>query len=330
MQINLSRYSTKRYLYPCESHVFCHSKSVLLHPGTYLIQCFGASGGDSGEGIGGYGAYVAGLINIKKAITVYLYIGAEGHLELGNTSYNGGGRAHLNPSTESQGASGGGSTDIRLLDQTDIEGLLSRIIVAGGGAGAESYNSKGGKGGDAGGLEGEKGVKISKGTTNQITVGEGGSQTQGGAGGLCIKTTDSNTCPNGHNGHDGTFGYGGNASDYSYGSGGGGGYFGGGGGSVAGSIVSTGGGGSSYMSGYENCHSFILDDELNLLDINSSFHHSGFEFIPILFKNGTEAKHKGNGKVLITLIENYQTFYCKSILNMKLLTLTCFLFNLLK
>ena len=309
MQINLKHYKTKIYNYPCESPTICHPEHVILYPGTYIIQCFGASGGDSGKGKGGYGAHVAGIIHFDKVIDLYLFIGAKGHLNLGNDTYNGGGRGHLYISDESQGASGGGATDVRLYNKTDTEGLLSRIIVAGGGAGAESYNTVGGKGGDAGGLVAQDGVKISKGTQNLITVGKGGSQTAGGEGGKCLRDTNSDTCESNKHGHDGSFGIGGSGSDFKYGSGGGGGYFGGGGGSIAGSIVSTGGGGSSYMSGFEDCHSFKLDSSNELFDINSSYHPLGYVFTPLIFQNGTEAKYVGNGKIIITLIG--QIITCK-------------------
>ena len=277
----------------------CYPISIKLLPGTYKFQCYGASGGDSGNGVGGYGAYVAGKITLKKETDFFLYIGAEGHTNLGKRSYNGGGRGHLLESKESRGASGGGGTDIRLLNSTDIKGLLSRIIVAGGGGGSESY-CDGAKGGDAGSFKGESGSKVYKiqTTNNKISVPQGGDQTQGGSKGECIENQDG--CQDKFFGHDGIFGIGGDASDSNYGGGGGGGYFGGGGGSIAYNVVSSGAGGSSYISGKENCHSFDLSGTDAYEDISSQYHKSGLYFTSIIFKSGSQIKHKGNGKIIIT------------------------------
>ena len=102
--------------YPCESHIECYPLSIELNPGVYSIQCFGASGGDTSEGKGGHGAYVGGVLNLLRKKTLYLYIGAEGHLDLGKPSYNGGGHGHLEIFEKSKyrGASGGGATLISL------------------------------------------------------------------------------------------------------------------------------------------------------------------------------------------------------------------------
>ena len=303
---------TFNFDYPCESHVDCYPISLALNPGTYKFQCYGASGGDSGNGKGGFGAYVAGKITLIKNTQLFLYIGAEGHTELGKTSFNGGGRAHIIDSTESRGASGGGGTDIRLENSSDIKGLLSRIMVAGGGGGGESY-AKGAKGGDAGSYIGQNGSMVYKQFTNNIiTVPKGGGQTSGGSKGECI--TNEVGCDD-RSGHDGEFGVGGNASDQKYGGGGDGGYFGGGGGSIANYVVSSGAGGSSYVSGKDKCHSFKSNGANSIQDIYSSFHPSTLYFTSIIFQSGSEIQYKGNGKIIITYLNNKVS--CNSLLEIK-------------
>ena len=303
---------TKYFEYPCSSHINCYPLSITLQKGKYLIQCYGASGGDSARGRGGYGAFVSGVIQLYEDKTLYLYIGAEGHLELGKTSYNRGGRGNLYKSEEnSQGASGGGGTDVRLLNNSDIDGLLSRIIVAGGGGGAESYYNNV-DGGNAGSFVGEDGKYSAKPDFNyQLSLPTGGTETSGGNAGKCI--TGQNTCTPQTESSSGGFGYGGNATKGYYGGGGGGGYFGGGGASVTTGKTTSGAGGSSYVSGQNGCHSFKLDDlsDDHLIDINSSIHYSNLFFTSIIFQDGNKAKHKGNGKIIITLIDREISINCK-------------------
>ena len=302
--MNISKYNpTKIFEYPCESHVNCYPHYIELSPGAYFIQCYGASGGDSGNAKGGYGAYVSGLLHLKEKKAFHIYIGAEGHLDLGKTSYNGGGRGHSNKNiANSKGASGGGGTDIRLLNTTDIDGLLSRIIVAGGGGGADSY-SNGAKGGDAGSFEGEDGY-LAKNTDSQskINVATGATQISGGIGSKCIKNHNGNTCSPESDGKNGTFGLGGDGPDFAYGAGGGGGFFGGGGGGVTNERVTSGAGGSSYISGKRGCHSYEKGSDNSIQDLHSSIHSSNLYFTSIIFLNGTESKYKGNGKVIITFM----------------------------
>ena len=303
--------------YPCESKINCYPLSVELSPGNYFIQCYGASGGDSGRGKGGYGAYASGMLQLSNPKTLYIFIGAEGHLELGQRSYNGGGRGTLQISEAgSQGASGGGGTDIRLSNRTDTEGLLSRIIVAGGGGGAESYYG-GANGGDAGSFEGGDGeIVIQDDYYSELTVPKGGTQTEGGIGGDCIIKNNNNACLPTYNGENGTFASGGDGPVHPYGGGGGGGYFGGGGGSIADGKVTSGAGGSSYVSGQPGCHTFIKNDDGSLIDKETSIHPSGLYFTSISFVNGTTIKHKGDGKVIISLLMRFNTIVkCNNFFN---------------
>ena len=115
-----------------------------LPAGQYKLQCWGAQGGSnaaaSSYGItakaGGKGGYSEGIITLSQKTTVRIYVGGQGSSSAGG--FNGGGSttgsASYNSDNE-QGVSrmggGGGATDIRLSDGA----LLSRMIVAGGGAG---------------------------------------------------------------------------------------------------------------------------------------------------------------------------------------------------
>ena len=295
----------KSYDYPCTSQVNCHSTEVALIRGRYRIECYGASGGDSSKGKGGFGAYVAGIISLKRKKNFYLFIGAKGHTQLATKSYNGGGRGSLYSSSESVSASGGGSTDIRLVNSNDQAGLLSRIMVAGAGGGAEAYND-GVNGGNAGFFEGEKGIISRKSVLdiNQLSEPLGGNSTCGGLRGMCLLDNDK-TCSSNLHGHDGSFGFGGDASDYSYGSGGGSGYFGGGGGTVTSGVVTSGAGGSSYVSGKKGSHSFIASNDGTIKESGSIIHSSGLFFTDIRYKNGVDTQYSGNGKVIITYLSDF-------------------------
>ena len=114
-----------------------------LKPGNYLFELWGAQA-ITDSCYGGKGAYVSGILNLKKSTNFYLFIGS-------SDGYNGGG-IPINTYR------GGGSTDIRLINSTDFYGLASRIIVAAGGGANPcpfpDYWKIIGSPGDAGGLTG--------------------------------------------------------------------------------------------------------------------------------------------------------------------------------
>jgi hypothetical protein len=292
----------KEFLYPCgDNKISCHPIEVFLPAGTYRFECYGASGGTSGNGTGGYGAYVSGNIKLNSIKQMFLFIGAKGHTTVGQPTFNGGGRGHLNPSQHDIGASGGGSTDIRLINSTGLNGLVSRIIVAGAGGGGESYYY-GAKGGNSGIFNGEDGEIANYPTTNSITYSEGANSTDGGNGDRCVYN-DGKQCNIIRHGHSGGFGFGRSGSNSSYGGGGGSGYFGGGGGAISNSIVGSGAGGSSYVSGYEGFHTFDIENG-QLKDTNSENHSSGLIFYDVVVKDGNETKYDGDGKITITRIKS--------------------------
>ena len=93
--------------------------------GTYKVQLWGAQGGASREDnkistvrVGGYGAYTAGMIELKKGQTIYIYVGGKGQdgVKSGYAKggYNGGGRGDYDHSDDEGAGAGGGATDIRL------------------------------------------------------------------------------------------------------------------------------------------------------------------------------------------------------------------------
>ena len=264
---------------------FCNqnSKTLILPPGVYKIQCWGAQGGTAGNistssyNLGGKGGYTEGLYSILQNTTLYLYPGGKGidnsNIEIQNGGWNGGGNSGY-----CMGGSGGGATDIR-IGGTD---LSNRIIVAGGGGGGCRYSAY--AGGYGGGTSGQRGTGYS--TTYSAT---GGTSTAGGtAGGY-----------SGYKGTDGSLGQGGNAnttnSTYSRSGGGGGGYYGGGGGGYrnSGSYyyygVSGGGGGSSYIS-YSSFSSRVNSDGGTSFNSPAGYSETG---------------HSGDGFIKITVQQRY-------------------------
>lgn len=195
-------------------------QKVVLPPGKYLIECWGAAGGGgckiTDTNLRSKGGYSKGELILKKETALYVYTGEKGS---NYSPFNGGGRAMMHEGLsngETLYCNGGGATDIRLIGGSwdNEQGLLSRIIVAGGG-GRNNFETKGGDGGGDAGGDGFK--ADSKGT-----------QTNGGKG---------------QEGLDGSFGKGGSAVSASSGEnygGGGGGWYGGGSGYNA-------GGGSGYV-----------------------------------------------------------------------------------
>ncbi|WP_074115164.1 glycine rich domain-containing protein [Clostridioides difficile] len=195
------------------------AQEIILKPGKYKFECWGARGGALGTPFEsgfyyGKGGYCSGEITLKKETTLYLYVGLDGR-----KGYNFNGAGYGN------GASGGGATDIRLIGGTwdNEQGLLSRIIVAGGGGG--TYDKQ--HGGDGGGLKGTLG------TSSTGAAAHGGTQFEGGRG-----RDKDGSC-------DGFFGKGATPENPSSQSGGGGGWFGGA--YPASGFGNGSGGGSGYV-----------------------------------------------------------------------------------
>ena len=224
------------------------TQTLNLQAGSYDIEIWGADGGGTtGTNInaaivklGGKGGYAKGTLTVSAPSTASIYVGGKGSTEglyaLGG--FNGGGNSGGGSTGVCGG--GGGASDIRVGGNT----FADRKIVAGGG-GAAGYQECNGaanviSGGHGGALTGGAPPPFSY--ANRI--GQGGTQTAGGAGG-----TDATYVT----GSPGSFGLGGNGGITTVasaaGAGGGGGWYGGGAGANGFYCAGGGGGGSSYIGG---------------------------------------------------------------------------------
>lgn len=241
-------------------------KKVILKPGKYKLECWGASGGGRFDEWTecAKGGYSKGELTLKKETILYVYAGESGYKKFSNISdwagFNGGGRGPNEGVDPKFTTCGGGATDIRLIGGVwnDEQGLLSRIIVAGGGGsiGTSSFSSIGLGGGFAGGMG------VGAGTTCT-----GGTQYEGGV------TVNSNG--------NGSFGKGGIGNVCA----GGGGWYGGAGASTSG----VGGGGSGYVltkdsykpKGYIPTSEYWLENVNSIAGDNTSNAH-GYAKITLL------------------------------------------------
>lgn len=136
-------------------------QEITLPRGKYKLECWGAQGGNSYNysGVGSKGGYSEGIITLTETTTLYVFVGGRGgngsSTSLVNGGWNGGGgsvgRSSYNSGNEygiSYPACGGGGTDIALVSSAmsyasgrtnrSAVSLLSRCIVAGGGAGGSA------------------------------------------------------------------------------------------------------------------------------------------------------------------------------------------------
>ncbi len=250
----------------------------VLTSGQYKLEAYGASGGLGYGNINpaGQGGYTSATTYLQEGQILYIYVGEQGQGQSGTISYNGGGAS--GGTTEHRGGQGGGATDFRLISGqwNNIEGLKSRILIAGGGGGAQStcggINTTAGHGG---GLIGEQSTNIA-GTYNSH-IAYGGTQTAGG--GYKYGANSS------YIGSIGIFGMGANAGTCS--AGGGSGYYGGG--SV---YTAGGGGGSSFVTGYEGC-------DTKYINYHKTIYGTQIEFKNVVLEQGVNI---GYGKAKISLI----------------------------
>ena len=140
-------------------------QEITLPKGRYKLQCWGAQGGNvsgSYTAAGSKGGYSEGVLTLAEPTTIYVFVGGQGTSSstsstsgTANGGWNGGGasvrRSYYNSGNtygESYPRPGGGATDMCLVTSTmnyssgrtdrSSASLLSRFIVAGGGAGASS------------------------------------------------------------------------------------------------------------------------------------------------------------------------------------------------
>ena len=303
VNIDLTNYSIL-LKYPCISNSSCYPYKVSLSPGKYRFELWGAQGGDGREhegeivaGTGGHGAYTSGYLVLSNIKTFYFYLGGKGEDQWNKTKgavslggYNGGGKGGIEPldsySPESS-AGGGGATDIRF----EANSLFSRIMVAAGGGGAQSYIDKtkiipywGGAGGDLTGI-----------THNNYH--SPGTQTSGnelgiGSDGLSYYTSSGDStggCGGGY--------YGGTITEEAR---------------NADKACGGGAGGSSFISGYYRCNAIVPISDTEYKHSNSPNHYSKITFRnPIMYNGeeditspngGIETGHLGHGYPRITAV----------------------------
>ena len=279
------------------------------------MECWGAQGGDH-IALGGRGAYVRGITSSSTNITLYIYVGSQGHATTstvnGEKEFNGGGPASGQPKAVNVRfwSSGGGATDIRLTNGNwdNFTSLKSRLIIAAGGGGIFYENDDIiENGGYGGALVGGNAI-ITLNYPGYGTGGSGGTQTTGG---FDYEPTGPNNIPKGNYSY-GEFGVGGYRRDYYTAglycaSGGGGGYYGGGGSAH----VHSAGGGSSFISGHTGCNAISESStSSNIIHTGQPNHYSGYIFTNTVMKagnesmpkptGGTETGHSGNGYCKIT------------------------------
>ena len=295
------------FYYPCITSSNCTAYHVTLSPGKYLLETWGASGGDCNANQGGKGGYSSGEITIGRRTHFYINIGGKGQFYdakgIQPGGFNGGGNGWR---SAYYGAGGGGATDIRINGNS----LLNRVIVSGGGGGASRHFP----GGNGGGLNGENGTYHPHDFNNYRCLITGGTQSTAGI----SQSKDASNNIDGKYTNAADFGIGGSffKSDNSgwASGGGGGGWFGGARGCV---YSSSGSGGSGYVFTNES----YKKDKYKL----SSLYQ--LENITLITGNSNEIpddiwsfRHPnyGNGAVRITLSNSpnqllwrYLTCFCK-------------------
>ena len=336
---NISPDKHRRYVlnYRSENEPY----EIELTRGRYLLECWGASGSLT-ESKFVRGSYVSGILAVEKHQKLYAYVGNAGSLN-GAKTFNGGGKGSI------QGNSGGGATDFRLKKGNFdlLESLLSRIIVAGAGAGLNQFSSDAhyqihisnnfngsGSGGSVSGSIGYI-MECSSHIGYLLIQATGGNQANGGSFGYCPSYSDD--CYHGQEDLkiNASLGIGGDCVHATWGTGGGGGFFGGGAGGVNHCIVGSGGGGSSYVSGHHLCSSTVPNQsEKGYFVSESSVHYSKIKFQRPVMLSGEEnisepdgtirTGHTGNGVARITFISPLETSIER--LNMRIFFTLSFIF----
>lgn len=281
-------------------------QTATLTPGTYKLECWGAQGGNSNQsngtyGNGGKGGYSTGILNVSTNTTIYITVGGQGQNGILNTrtagGFNGGGDGY-GTNNSGVGGGGGGASDISLMSPVfshssyfinnirDINSLLSRIIVAGGGGSAGyDVSNNAANGGAGGGTTGQDGL------SNRVYHGTGGKQTTFGTGG-------SSEEPNRYS-VQAKFGCGASASNSTdVAPGGGGGWYGGG------LHCDSAGGGSGYVYTSTTASNYpsgcLLNSTYYLSNAQTIAGNKSFPSPT----GSTETGHSGNGHVKITKLSD--------------------------
>ena len=284
---SFERHKSITLKYPCENSSICTPYELLLNPAVYKFECWGSKGSAWTNYNPGFGGYTKGTLLITKPTKMYVFIGAQG-------SYN---------SIKGEikvGVSGGRATDVR-LNKTDNwydkESLISRIMVAAGGGGAEWYDPIGGNGGGLNGGTSFSPLEYFSDTELFDNQCEGATQTSG------------TSCPDisTHHAFPGSFGFAGYFQSNDHGGMGGGGYYGG----TSYDYAYAGSGGSSFISGHKGCNA--VNDSIDIVHTNTPFHYSGFVFsdtemipgnetMPLPFSSDKGKWNDSGGAFRVTLV----------------------------
>ena len=293
--------------YPCKNKHVCTPYVLELSKGVYKFECWGSKGSDwkinEGTSTPGLGAYTSGTLFVPKRTKFYVYIGNDGFFNAVKEVEN-----------DLSCAYPGGATDVRMNISEkwwDSKSLISRIMVAAGGGGAEWLASIGGNGGELTGGESTSASDPSK-TQVYKEKCQGATQISGSK---CSTLTFENIKFSPFTGEFGSAGktepYDYNGND-DYGGFGGGGYYGG----TSYQFAFAGSGGSSFISGHAGCNAVGNQTE-SIKHTNQPNHYSGFVFTNTeMISGGNEMPlpndptkrgiHYGNGAFRITLLYHYQ------------------------
>lgn len=249
----------------------CIAYSMLLNPGIYIIEAWGASGGSSKAKLKSAGGYSRGKLILTTQTRLFVVAGDVGET-VSSKGYrarggcNGGGSGIAESSSTMSG--GGGASHVSALKND----LSYRILVAGGSGGSDPSS----KGGEGGGQSGKDGYKKENGFTGN---GQGATQLRPGLG--CGAGTDCTP---------GSFGKGGNARGTDPGCGGGGGWWGGAASDAGG--VGAGGGSGFVFDGQKGTGCNEIDN-----------HPMIGNLLPIEDRVTEVGKNFGKGRVLIQALE---------------------------
>ena len=157
-------------------------QSVILEPGSYKLEVWGAEGGKYSDrsSTPGKGGYSVGVLSLASKTKLFVHVGQSPTSPTGG--WNGGGNG------SSSSAGGGGGTDISLYgsegssDWNNSNHLYNRIIVAGGGGGSAEDDHSTLYGGFGGGTSGQSPGKASNNEGTQTRAGVSNSQFSSGQG----------------------------------------------------------------------------------------------------------------------------------------------------
>lgn len=255
----------------------CKVFSLLLGPGKYRAEVWGASGGHHQNVEASKGGYAKGEFTLEEPTRLFAVAGSVGETAAGTSKAvrggcNGGGSGFADSASTRFFSGGGGASHIAAL----VNDLSHRFLVAGG-SGGTYYNLEPitGKGGEGGGERGNDGYL---GKPSYTYNGQGANQTSPGLG--CVKSSGCQA---------GAFGAGGSKSSKS--SGGGGGWWGGASSNAGG--IGAGGGSGFVFEGAKATGCPQIDQ-----------HPLIGKFPPLVNQSTLTGQNSGPGRVSISVLSN--------------------------